>query len=171
MRPFYYLFINAIERLGNYYWDCEGLNAANFGAFQSRKRAIFILTRKDLGIRPTFPEPQNIDLSRQSAFATIGAELIRNDQFKKSPNKKRIIDGRTNVFSTMTSSKVHIFRNDRWQEITLADRKILAHMEDFNMSSVLEEHILVKKLGMMVIPPFAEALCRHVRTEVLMKAA
>jgi len=172
MRPFLNLLINSIERLGDYYWSCKKLNAANFGCFQSRERVIFILVRKDLGKHPSFPEPRPVDLSKQSAFATIGAEMIKSDSFSKaSGGRLKLIDGRTNVFATMTSDRVEIFRNGFWQTLTLADRKILAHMEHFDMSSVLEESILVKKLGMMVIPPFAEALCKHILDEILTGAS
>lgn len=48
MRPFLNYFINEIDLLGNYYWDIEVLNAENFGCYQSRKRAMVMLVRKDL---------------------------------------------------------------------------------------------------------------------------
>lgn len=170
LRPFFNLFISMIERLGNYEYGYEVLNAANFGCLQSRERAIFMLVRKDLGIQPSFPTGKPIDLSKQSAFASIEAELFKTDDFKKKSRKQRLINGKTSVFKTLTSGKVEIFRNGLWQSMSIADRKVVAHMEDFDMSQVLEGGKLIKKLGMMVIPPFAEALCRHVREEILMKA-
>lgn len=73
MRPFLNYFISEIELLGNYHWDVKVLNAENFGCFQSRKRAMFMLVRKDLGVLPSYPVPNPVDTDKQSAFATKNA--------------------------------------------------------------------------------------------------
>lgn len=172
MRPFLNYLINEIHLLGNYHWDVEVLNAENFGCFQSRRRAMIMLVRKDLGVLPSYPVGTPVDLVMQSAFSSIGAELIRHNGFRKqSGNKQRIIDGRTKLFPTMTSSDVEIYRNGLWQKLNIEDRKVLAHMDEFNFEDKISEAALTKKLGMMVLPPFSEALCRHIKIEILDKAA
>lgn len=172
MRPFFNYFVNEIELLGNYHWDVKVLNAENFGCFQSRNRAMIMLVRKDLVVKPSYPAPNPVDMNKQSAFATIGAELIRHKGFKKqSGDRVRIIDGRTKLFPTMTSSDVEIFRNGLWQKLTIQDRKVLAHMDEYDFNGLISDAELTKKLGMMVLPPFAEAICRHIYSEILEKAA
>jgi len=77
------------------------------------------MVRKDLDISPSFPVPTPVDLSRQSAFATVGAELYRAGQFKAPPQ-----DGMTKVFGTMTGSdSEEIYKNDRWQKLTIRSDK------------------------------------------------
>ncbi|MEZ5018105.1 MAG: DNA cytosine methyltransferase [Flavipsychrobacter sp.] len=173
MKPFFYLLVDAINKLGNYEWSCKTLNAKNFGCNQSRERVIFILVRKDLGVKPSFPEPQAVDLNKQSAYNVIGAELIK---YKERPNHEgkrvqRIINGKTNLFPTLTSGRVEIFRNGIWQDLTVEDRKAVAHMQHFPQNTPFSDSWIAERLGLIVLPPFAEALCRHIITEILDKSA
>lgn len=167
MRPFFLLFISTIEKLGNYHWDYKVLNAEEFGCYQRRKRVIFMLVRKDIGV-PSFPIPNKVDLTKQSAFSVVGAEYIRTRMYqKKSKYTFRLTNGRTKVFPTLTSSKVEIFRDGLWQELTIDDRLKLAHMDRYDLKGVVPETTLKKMLGMMVIPLFAEVICRHVHDVIL----
>lgn len=170
MAPFYNLLKLYMNSL-NYNWDVKVLNAANFGCYQSRDRAIFIMVRKDLNVLPSFPIPGEIDLSVQSAFATVGAESIRDTSFlfgNKSKAKYR--SGKTTPFVTMTSQPINIFRNGNWELLSISDRKKLAHMDSPDLSSVLREGQYKDMLGNMVLPPFAEALAKHVLEEILKKS-
>jgi site-specific DNA-cytosine methylase len=168
IKPFYELLKLKLNSM-DYVWEVKVLNAANFGCYQSRKRAIFILVRKDLGVLPSFPEERAIDLSVQSALATIGAELIRNKN-KNKDGKVAIKSGRL-PFGTMTSQSMEVFRNNRWETLDLASRKKLAHMESVDLASVLPDGAYKDMLGNMVLPPFAEALAQHVLEEILLKSA
>jgi site-specific DNA-cytosine methylase len=168
IKPFYELLRLKLDSM-DYVWEVKVLNAANFGCYQSRKRAIFILVRKDLGVLPSFPEERAIDLSVQSALATIGAELIRNKN-KNKDGKVAVKSGKL-PFGTMTSQSMEVFRNNRWETLNLASRKKLAHMESVDLGSVLPDGAYKDMLGNMVLPPFAEALAQHVREEILLKSA
>lgn len=162
MAPFYNLLTSRLNTL-NYHWNVKVLNAANYGCYQSRKRAIFILVRKDLGVMPSFPEPRPIDLTKQSALAVIGAEMYRNPSKNGSPKSGK------EMFGTMTSQTMEVFRNGKWEALTLEDRKRLAHMTEVDLSSVLNRTEYTKMLGNMVLPPFAEALSKHVLEEIIKK--
>lgn len=169
---FYNHLVSRIAALGNYYWEFRKLNAKNFGCYQSRERVILMLVRKDLDILPTFPEPCKVDLEKQSAYNVIGAEIIKtyNRKDKNGEKTQRIINGKIQLFPTLTSEKCEIYRHNRWQELTIADRKILAHMEHFDMSISFDNTFMKKRLGLMVLWPFAKALCEHIKTEILDKS-
>lgn len=169
---FYDLLVSRIIALGNYHYEFRKLNAKNYGCYQARERVILMLVRKDLGILPTFPVPRKVDLSKQSAYNVIGAELIRtrNRKDENGERTQRMVNGKTSLFPTLTSESAEVFRNNRWGKLTLADRKIVSHMEHFDMSPKFGENFISKRLGLMVLWPFAKALCEHVRTEILDKS-
>lgn len=171
-RLFYDLLISRIIALGDYHFEFRKLNAKNYGCYQSRERVIVMLVRKDLGILPTFPEPRKVDLSKQSAYNVIGAELIktRNRKDENGERTQRLINGKTSLFPTLTSGGAEVYRNNRWEKLTLADRKKVSHMEHFDMSPIFSESFMNKRLGLMVLWPFAKALCGHVKTEILDKS-
>lgn len=54
-----------LDGMTDYVWAHKVLNAKNYGGRQDRKRRIFYLVRKDLGVMPSFPEPT--DMSKVSA--------------------------------------------------------------------------------------------------------
>ncbi|MCB0539351.1 MAG: DNA cytosine methyltransferase, partial [Bacteroidetes bacterium] len=123
MKPFFYLLVDAINKLGNYEWSCKKLNAENYGCYQSRDRVIFILVRNDMGVLPSFPEGQPVDLSKQSAYNVIGAELIKTRErpAKDGKRKQRLINGKTHLFPTLTSGSAEVFRKGRWEDISIQD--------------------------------------------------
>lgn len=172
MKPFFNLLVDAINRLGNYEWSCKKLNAENFGCYQSRERVIFVLVRKDVGVLPSFPEGQPVDLSIQSAYNVIGAELIKTRERpeKNGERKQRLINGKTHLFPTLTSGRAEVFRNHRWENLSTLDRKTIAHMEHIPDNMDFSDNVITERLGLMVLPPFAEALCRHIITEILDKS-
>ena len=43
-------------------------------------------------------------------------------------------------------------------------------MEHFDMSPIFSESFMNKRLGLMVLWPFAKALCGHVKTKILDKS-
>ncbi len=165
MRPFRYMIYNALDKMTDYYWELKVLNAENFGAFQSRERVIIIMVRMDLGVLPSFPIPQAVDLSKQSAFATIGAERYRAGQFNAPPQ-----NGLNKVFATMTGgNSEEIYKNDRWQPLTIRERQILTDMLDCDFSSWGVTRTR-DALGNMVMPQFAEAIMNHIHQEILLKS-
>lgn len=165
MRPFRALVYHVMDTMTDYLWDVQILNAENFGANQSRERAIIMGVRKDLGVGPGFPVPQAVDLSKQSAFATVGAEKYRTGQFKAAPK-----DGRTNVFGTLTGGdSEELYKNGRWQKLTIMERQILTDMIGYDFSSWGISRAR-DAMGNMVMPQFAEAIMKHIYREILLKS-
>lgn len=165
MRPFRSLVYFVMDSMTDYFWDVKILNAENFGANQSRERVIIMGVRKDLGVKPSFPVPQPVDLSKQSAFATVGAEKYRCGQFKAAPK-----DGRTNVFDTMTGGdSEEIFKNGRWLKLRIEERQILTDMQDYDFS-IWGVTRARDAMGNMVMPQFAEAVLKHMYKEILLKS-
>jgi len=165
VRPFRDLVFNAMHKMADYNWHVEILNAANFGAYQSRERAIIIGVRNDLGVPASLPAPRAIDLSRQSAFAAVGAELFRSGQYNQPPS-----DGKTKVFGTMTGgNSEEIFIDGRWRKLTINERQILTDMAEVDFSALTLTRQR-KTMGNMVMPQFAEAIMRHIYDEILLKS-
>ena len=165
IRPFRDLVYTKMAEMTNYHWDIRKLNAENYGANQSRERVTIIGVRKDLEVLPSFPTPQPVDLSKQSAFATVGAEFYRSGQFKHAPQ-----DGKSKVFGTMTGGdSEQIYKNDRWQKLTILERQILTDTTDIDFSTWGVSRTR-DALGNMVMPQFAEAVMRHILHEILMKS-
>ncbi|PQJ09600.1 hypothetical protein CJD36_016810 [Flavipsychrobacter stenotrophus] len=166
MRPFRDMVYSKMNKMTGYDWDIRVLNAENFGAFQSRDRVTIIGVRKDLKVKPSFPLLQPVDFSKQSAFATVGAEFYRSGQFKQRPQ-----DGITKVFGTMTGGdSEEIYKNDRWQKLTIQERLILTDMTNYDFSTWGSARTR-DALGNMVMPQFAEAIMKHIHYEILMKSA
>lgn len=140
-----------------YDWDWVVLNAKEYGCFQARERLTLILIHKSLGKKVSFPEPLQLDLSTQSAFSVLGAEQFRVCQFQSPPRNAHI-----KPFGTLTSSEYEVFINERWHKMTIAQRLKLAHMVGMGLEDVFSESILKILLGMMVLPPFAEAVMTHI---------
>ena len=165
MRPFRDLVYHTMDKMTDYHWDVQTLNAENFGANQSRDRVTIIMVRKDLQVLPSFPVPKPVDLSKQSAYATIGAELYRAGQFNHPPQ-----NAKTKVFGTMSGSdSEEIYKNDRWNKLTIRERQILTDMLGCDFSTWCPTRTR-DALGNMVMPQFAEAIMKHILHEILMKS-
>ncbi|WP_291128063.1 DNA cytosine methyltransferase [Flavobacterium sp. UBA7682] len=168
--PFYNLLKMYMDSL-NYNWDVKVLNAANYGCYQSRKRAIFMMVRKDLKTLPSFPKPGEINLSKQSAYAVSGVEMFRDkSHIKKDQTKVKFRSGKAAPIGTMTSQALHIYRGGKWDIMGIEERKKFAHMDFVDLSPVLPVTDYKDMLGNMVLPPFAEALAKHVLEEILKKS-
>ncbi len=81
------------QRLGKLYNTNKNqiINAMDYGVAQNRKRAIFLLTRKDIDEVWEFPEKDNKIITLKEAIGTLPSlnPIIREKQFKhKLTNKK-----------------------------------------------------------------------------------
>jgi len=165
LRPFRHLVYNTMKNMVDYTWTVEELNAENYGAYQSRDRVVIVGVRKDLAVPASLPAPHLVDLSKQSAFAAIGAERYRSGQFKQPPQ-----NGRNKVFGTMTGGdSEEIFINDRWRKLTIYERQVLTDMTKTDFSTLTLTRTR-KTMGNMVMPQFAEAIMMHILHEILMKS-
>lgn len=93
--------------LSDYGFEHRILNAADFGAFQARKRAVIIGFRRDLG-NPGFPEPTHVGRHRtvQEAFATVPAQTSSNEL----PPRDHAFRGRS-FPGTFTRDELHLGRD------------------------------------------------------------
>lgn len=106
--------------LADYDFDYRVLNAADFGAFQSRKRAVLIGHRRDLAA-PGFPDP-----THSGAHLTV-AEALRDVPWDTQSNElppDRVMEFNGKAFAgSFTSQELHLGRDyarlslDRFSQI------------------------------------------------------
>lgn len=146
----------------DYYYDMRVDNAADFGATQSRKRVTILMIRKDVG-EPSFPTIQPIDYSKVSVHALLPyiIEFRPND---KKPGKSSY----NTLCCTLVATGQEEVREmgKPWRRMTNDERMILSGMQGYTLHGMPEGK--KKRLyGNMVQPAFAEAICRHVREQIL----
>ena len=148
----------------DYTYEMRVLNALDYGSFQSRDRVTIIMVRKDVGI-PSFPEPQLIDLNKSSLQAVL--PYIQAFRYAKNQTAKTAHD---NVINTMTASGdgLLLFDGKEWRKINAEERQILSHLEGYDLGAFKDSE-KTKLMGNMVQIPFAEAIMRHIRLNILRK--
>jgi DNA-cytosine methyltransferase len=167
MLPLMNLIIMELNMMTDYYWAFKVLNAMDYGARQDRKRIIFMLVRKDLGVKPSFPEPTTVDLSK----VAVGSLLPHIHHFSPGQYLDGIKSAKENVFCTMTatgSEKLYEFDGIP-RSPHLREKLVLTELEGYNLEG-LPRAAQNRLLGNMVQISFAEALFRHIRVHILKEA-
>jgi site-specific DNA-cytosine methylase len=155
--------IARLRAQSDYYFDMKVLNSADHKGTQSRNRTTIIMVRKDIG-EPSFPSPQVIDYSKVSVNSLLPTiRAFRADS--KKPGKSAY----NNLCCTLTASgseEVMEIGQEIFRKMTNEERTILSDMVGVNLQGIKED---AKKrlLGNMVQPAFAEAICRHIREQIL----
>lgn len=162
MRTFRNEVLAVLNSQTDYTYELRVLNALDYGSFQSRDRVTIIMVRKDIG-EPSFPTPQPIDLNKQALGAVL--PYIKAFRYTKNNTPKTAHD---NVINTMTASGdgLQLFDGKLWRGVNTIERQKLSHLEGYNLSAFKESQC-TKLMGNMVQIPFAEAIMRHIRTEIL----
>lgn len=156
--------IIALEMMTDYYYDYRVLNAKDYGARQDRKRIIFMLVRKDLGVLPSFPEPIPFDLNKVS----VKSLLPHIYHFSAGQFINKIKSAEDNIFCTMTASgSEYVYESDGIpRKPTLEEKLVLTELEGYNLNGLSRVH-QNKLLGNMVQISFAEALLNHIKVNIL----
>lgn len=150
--------------LTDYRWDYKVMNAKYYGARQSRERLIIMLVRRDLGVAPSFPLPQEPDLNK------VSVHKLLPHVYHHSPGQfmDGIKNSRENIFCTMTatgSEYLYGLNGKRWNA-TVRERLILSELEGLNLKGI-GLTASKKLIGNMVQVSFAEALFKHIKTHIL----
>ncbi len=151
-----------LEAQTDYYYDIRVLNALDYGSYQSRNRVTIIMVRKDVG-EPSFPETTPVYLSEVSMQAVLPYIIA----FKYGVYGTPKAAGR-NVINTMTANDEGLMVLDKfgWRKISVQERKILSHLDGYDISNFPEKD-QIRLMGNMVQIPFAEAILRHLKDEIL----
>ena len=162
MRTFRNEVLAVLDSQTEYNYEIKVLNALDYGSFQSRDRVTIIMVRKDVGI-PSFPERQTIDLNKQALGSVL--PYIKSFRYVKNQTPKTAHD---NVINTMTASGdgLQLFDGKIWRGVNTIERQTLSHLEGFDLS-IFTEAQATKLMGNMVQIPFAEAIMKHIRQEIL----
>ena len=164
MRTFRNEVLAVLDSQTDYTYELRVLNAVNFGSFQSRNRVTIVMVRKDVG-EPSLPAPQPIDLNKQA----LGAVLPYVQAFRYVTNQtpKTAHD---NVINTMTASGdgLQLFDGETWRGVHIDERQKLSHLGGYDLS-IFTEAQCTKLMGNMVQIPFAEAIMKHIRLNILRK--
>ncbi len=151
-----------IESWGNYYVKYKILNAIDYGSKQSRKRAIFMLVRKDVGTRPSFPEPipYNVeDVNVRALFNDVDFYKVHDRGIHKHSSIK--------PFCTLTANGNYSFvRNGITTKMTIEEKKKVSDLCDLNLDGISYKDASIL-LGNMVQIHFAEALFNHIKKHIL----
>jgi len=153
-----------LNRMRNYSWNYQVMNAKDYGARQDRKRLIIMLVRRNLNVPVSFPKPVSPDLSK------VAVQSLLPDVYHFSPGQYAdgIKSARENVFCTMTatgSEYFYAFDGERRKPL-MKERLVLSELEGLHLSGICEtdQKTLV---GNMVQVSFSEALFQHIKTHIL----
>ncbi len=148
----------------DYNYELQVLNALDYGSFQSRDRVTIIMVRKDVG-EPSLPKPQPINLSKQALGAVL--PYIEAFRYVKNLTPKTAYN---NYINTMTASGdgLQVFDGKTWRGVTSVERQKLSHLEGYDLSAFTDAEC-TRLMGNMVQIPFAEAIMRHIRLNILGK--
>jgi len=162
MRTFRNEVLAVLDSQTEYNYEIKVLNALDYGSFQSRDRVTIIMVRKDVGM-PSFPERQPIDLNKQALGSVL--PYIKSFRYVKNQTPKT---AHNNVINTMTASGdgLLLFDGKIWRGVNTIERQKLSHLEGYDLS-IFTEAQATKLMGNMVQIPFAEAIMKHIRQEIL----
>ena len=152
-----------LAAMPDYSWDARVMNAKDYGARQSRKRAIIMLVRRDVGT-PSFPTPTAPVLANVS----VNSLLPHVRHFSPGQFADTIRCAKRNLFCTMTATGSELFYgiDGKRRAPQMWERLVLTELEGLKLDGI--SFTSRKKLvGNMVQVSFAEALFRHVRTHIL----
>ncbi|RZL20464.1 MAG: hypothetical protein EOO89_00040 [Pedobacter sp.] len=153
-----------LNRMTDYIWDYKVMDAANYGARQSRRRLIIMLVRKDLGVPVSFPEPMPVDLDK----VTVKKLLPEIHFFSPGQYADDIKRADENIFCTMTAtgSEKAYGVDGKAKDFKMSERLVLTELEGVILKGV--PVTWQKKLvGNMVQISLAECLFNHIRSHIL----
>ncbi len=156
--PFWNKLKMVLNSMTDYIWDYKILNAMNYGGRQSRKRCIFYLVHKSLGVTNiTFPEPTTPDMGKQSARA-----LLPHIQHFSSGQGNDVIHSSDNrMFLTVTAGASEwAYEDGVKRKFTVSEKQVMTETEGQNLDGLNQTE---KNTGMgnMVSPSLMEALTHH----------
>lgn len=154
------------ESWGNYYVRYKKLNALDYGSKQDRERVIFMLVRKDIGKRPSFPKtiPYNVeDVSVRALFPEV--------DFYKVYDRAIKIHNSTKPFPTLVVGTPYGFIRDGVEtKMSIKEKQKISDVEGVILRDdnyeVTEKHANIL-LGNMVQVHFSEAIFKHIRDVIL----
>jgi DNA (cytosine-5)-methyltransferase 1 len=135
------------------------LDASHYGVPQERKRVIIIGVRGDLGIMPTFPEP---DLDHIVTFT----EATGKDGFLIKQFGGKVHSG-DKPCCTITKNRNVLFYDDEGEHwLRIDDVKVLCGFpRDYKLIGSYDDQWA--RLGNAVMPPLMETIAKHIRKTVL----
>jgi site-specific DNA-cytosine methylase len=153
-----------LNSMTDYVWDYKVMNAMNHGARQNRKRLIIMLVRRDLNVPVSFPK------AIEPALEKVAVQKLLPEVYHFSPGqyKDDIKSAKNNVFCTMTcTGSEWLYGIDgKRRKPTINERIVLSELEGLKLKgiSVTDQKTLI---GNMVQISFAEALFRHIKSNIL----
>jgi site-specific DNA-cytosine methylase len=151
-----------IRSWGNYYVRYQKINAIDYGSKQNRERVIFMLVRKDIGKRPSFPKPISYNVEDVSVKA-----LFDDVDFYKVYERGEHIHHASKPFGTLTVGIPYTFvRNGIESKVSVKERMILSDVLGVNLDGLNEEECKIL-LGNMVQVYLSEAVFKHIRDVIL----
>ena len=153
-----------LNRMRNYTWSYQVMNAKDYGARQDRKRLIIMLVRRDLNVPVSFPVPTMPDLTE----VAVQSLLPHVYHFSPGQYADGIKSAKDNVFCTMTATGSEYFYgiDGVRRQPTIEERLVLTELEGLNLEGISKTD-QKKLLGNMVQVSFSEALFRHIKTQIL----
>lgn len=184
-------FIEILQRLRScgYRVSCRVLDAQWLGVPQSRKRAIFIGIRDDIGLDPVFPDPKPWRYSLSDAFASqpvmsnvdgcesierfaIGAEWRRLSQGQQSDKYFNLIRSDMRCPSPTITATGRIVgaasatHPTECRKFTIGElKRICSFPDDFIVSGTYSQQY--ERLGRAVPPLMMKAIAETVRDRIL----
>lgn len=169
------------------------MNASNYYVPQKRQRIIFIGVRKDLGIKPSFPEPSIKKITLGEAFKGIEntESDLREVDIRKYAIYKELIKlplyGKSNKYLnlfkespyetcrtlTATASQIGAASVCHWdnRKFTIPELKRIATIPDDYIILGSNYNEKAEGLGRLVPPKMMEAIARNIKVKILDKQA
>jgi DNA (cytosine-5)-methyltransferase 1 len=169
-------------RTAGYNVKCRLLNAMWFGVPQSRERLIWLGTRDDLGVEPSFPKfllwtPISVEQALQNIEALNFKQLTQGEKtywMKAAPgeavgkfhSRKKINPARPSPTQESASSHYH------WAEprtISIEEMKALQGFPPEFQMPKNNYRKSCRQIGNSVPPPFMKAIAEHIKDNILSK--
>jgi hypothetical protein len=153
-----------LNRMRNYTWGFQVMNAMDHGSRQDRKRLIIMLVRRDLKVPVSFPSPTTPDVSK----VAVQSLLPHVYHFSPGQYKDGIKSAKDNVFCTMTASGSEYFYgiDGRRYRPFMKDRLVLTELEGLFLDGI-PQTAQKRLVGNMVQVSFAETLFLHIKKHIL----
>ncbi len=187
------LFVDILKELKASGYDVSArlLNAKYFHVPQSRQRLIFIGVRNDLGIKPSHPKAESLEITVREAWRglplstseecgieqyAIGREWYKLKQGGKSEKYlslvKAAMDKPSPVITKMsgqTLSAASVVHPHECRKYSSAEAARIGSFPDLYMFRGWSDALF--RIGNSVPPLFMEAIARHIKNEILAKTA
>jgi len=158
MKDFWLKAQKTLNTLG-YFVRWEIMNASHYGVPQARERVIIIGIRKDIGIIPTFPEP---DLNNIISFH----DSIGKDGYIRTTFGGEVFSGDKPCCTITKGKNIKFFGDYGEYNPDIDDIKTLCGFpRDYKLIGSYSQKWA--RLGNAVAPPLMEAIVKHLRETVL----